>query len=163
MLPPRICDESCGLRPSENGRNRLRLDEPDPLGDDSPELRSRGEQLSAPAILTMSPSVFTGVSRGHDIAIIWQGGGACRATFEFDAYQGGSTYTVMCSFPSTDGSGTIPAAALQVFPSGLIVNYTATCDVTSDMAVGPWDISARAFEQARTPSGGPVLGSLGSW
>jgi hypothetical protein len=111
----------------------------------------------------MSPSVFAGVSRGQDIAITWQGGGACQATFQFDASQGGSEYTVMCSFPSTDGNGTIPAAALEVFPSGLIVNYTATCAVTNDMAVGPWDINARASEQARTPSGGPVLGSLGRW
>jgi hypothetical protein len=123
-------------------------------------------QLPAPAVVTIpdATSVAIGTAtHGQDIALTWQGGGACQATFEFFERRGDTTYDAVCAFPSTDGSGTIPAAALAGFPGGTDPSYTFTCTVTTNLTAGDWAIEIRALADARTPAGNTSEGAITLW
>lgn len=123
-------------------------------------------QMAAPAVLSFpasSSSALALATRGKDIAVTWQGGGPCQATFEFYVRQDYTTYDAICSFPSPDDSATIPAAALAPFPSGLRPTYTFRCIVTTDLTVSDWAIRVRAITDARNPDGTISEGGLSSW
>jgi hypothetical protein len=125
-------------------------------------------QVTSPAVLSMPSSsvmAFSTARRGNDIALTWQGSGPCRATFTFFVRQGNTptTYNASCSFPSSDGQGTIPAAALMAIPAGLKATYTFDCVAITNFVAGDWDIRLRAYAAARTADGLRATSALGSW
>ena len=68
-------------------------------------------QFPAPAVLAIPDATSVAIEtakHGQDIALTWQGGGACQAIFEFSERQGDTTYDAVCAFPSSNESGTIP-------------------------------------------------------
>jgi hypothetical protein len=87
---------------------------------------------------------------GQDIALTWQGGGACQAIFELSESQGDTTYDAVCAFPSSDDSGTIHAAALAPFPEGTAPTHTFTGTVSTKLMVGDRAINVHAPSDART-------------
>jgi hypothetical protein len=124
------------------------------------------QQFPAPANLSIPSSsslALATATRGNDIAITWQGGGSCQATFDFYVRQGLTTYSASCSFPSTDGSGTIPAAGLEPIPAGLKATYTFSCTVINELVVGDWEIKVRALADARTSDDKRATATLSSW
>lgn len=123
-------------------------------------------QFPAPAVLAIPDATAVAIEtakHGQDIALTWQGGGACQAIFEFSERQGDTTYDAVCAFPSSDDSGTIPAAALAPFPAGTAPTYTFTCTVTTNLMVGDWAINIRALADARTPAGNSSEGAISLW
>jgi hypothetical protein len=67
------------------------------------------------------PASFTtpiAVSRSADLAIAWTGGGVGDVSVVAEQQVSTNTFTMIsCSFPSSAGSGTVPAAALADFAS----------------------------------------------
>ena len=123
-------------------------------------------QFPAPAVLAIPDATAVAnetAKHGQDIALTWQGGGACQAIFEFSERQGDTTYDAVCAFPSSGDSGTIPAAALAPFPAGTAPTYTFTCTVTTNLMAGDWAINIRALADARTPAGNRSEGAISLW
>jgi len=131
----------------------------------SPELFSEGQQVSfaadggavpafgpiqlvAPSRVTVTqpskPSSTLLVDRSTDFSVAWTGAGF--GTTEVDLW-GNSGIGISCSFPSSAGSGAIPAAALQALTAGDGGLFRVYAYSTATSLTGGWELEMRATNQ----------------
>lgn len=121
--------------------------------------------VQAPAQPTLTtpsqPPPYT-ISRTSDFAFAWTGGGPGRLTVLVQTNPGSVTPgtpfgAVSCNFAVSDGSGTIPSAALALLPAG---SATVMLGVSSQTVsvVGDWALTAAVGTYPKLPAGQTISG-----
>jgi hypothetical protein len=88
-------------------------------GGEVPAFSSQLTAPSSPTLTSPSGNSQIPVSRSQDLPFAWSGGGSGQLRLQIQVMPAmGSPSGLDCSWPVGDGSGTIPAAALQMMPKG---------------------------------------------
>jgi hypothetical protein len=85
------------------------------------------------------------LSRAEDAVLTWDRG---TAGVIFSVQGFGPSQSLVCSFASEEGTGTIPAELLGQFTGDDLSFYTATL---TDANVGDWELSVQTGGQVVTP------------
>jgi hypothetical protein len=100
--------------------------------------------IIAPSAITLTtslPAEGLTVDDSQDLAWAWTGGGTVDVEVYIYNFVKGA---LSCRFPATDGSGTIPAAALQAVRTGASTKYLVRSISKASVSVGDWSVDLSA-------------------
>src|SRR5688500_11276156 len=91
-----------------------------------------------------SSSPYLIVNRAQDFTVRWSGGGG---TFQIGMYSPTTWPALVCKFPASAGSGTIPSSALMMLPAGMGSFAMATI-ADGDKVAGDYAVDISAYFNA---------------
>lgn len=95
-------------------------------------------------------------STSAPLTLTWTGGtGGTVTAMLTRSIQGSTTRTVMlsCTYPATDGSGTVPASAMGALPPGADGTFVLQGGDLKTIEPGGWTITLQEYVPALTPEG----------
>ena len=92
-----------------------------------------------------SSSPYLIVNRAQDFTVRWSGGGG---TFQIGLYSPTTTWpALMCKFPASAGSGTIPSSALMMLAAGM-GSFSMSTIADADKTAGDYAVDVSAYFNA---------------
>jgi hypothetical protein len=122
------------------------------------------QNLNAPGPVTITapvPTNSTGdvaVSASQDLVMTWTGGLGTVQLLMVSEFPG-TDVNVQCRFPASDGTGTVPQAALAAVNVGP-VDYAIGSIDDAEVIAGDWTVDVVAGFDATWPDGDSAIGTL---
>jgi hypothetical protein len=125
------------------------------VGGEVPAFATQVIAPSPPTLTSPSGNSSIPVSRSQDLKFTWTGGGSGQLRFQMQVMPQSMTDSpagLDCSWPVGDGSGAIPAAALQMMPKGSGQGVLSALSA-STVAAGAWTVQIAATTSPTHPDG----------
>jgi hypothetical protein len=123
------------------------------------------DTLKAPSFVTVTAPTFVAnqpivADRTQPLAVAWTGGSVGDVRVTLVSATAGVSTVVVCTFPSSAGSGTVPVSSLGKLPPTTMGGLTINGAVTRQQVVGEWTFMTDATSSANTPAGGYAAATL---
>jgi hypothetical protein len=113
--------------------------------------------ITAPVPENTGPANEVVVSPSQDLVMSWTGG---LGTVQLLMATGLTPVFVQCRFPASDGTGTVPQAALAAVNTGTSISFSIGSIDDAEVIAGDWTVDVVAGFDATWPDGDSAIGTL---